>query len=133
MSMDVDAADGDEMPEAREASDGDKRAIADADRAGQLAISGDTKTPRALRTSEPPTGTARMLHFPTHVPYRDKCTFCVASRARGFPHRRVVVNKTADTLSMFQAHYTLIGKEGGYEDLTKEILRHFESHGFLIQ
>ena len=69
VSMDVDeeeyAADGDEMPEAREALDGDRRAVADADQAGQLAISGETKTPRALLTPEPPTDAARMLHYTT--------------------------------------------------------------------
>ena len=82
-------ADGDEMLEAQ-ASDGDRRAIADAAQAGQLAISGDTKTPRAPK---PPTDAARMLHYTTHVPYGDCCPFCVASRVRGSPHRRVVVNK----------------------------------------
>ena len=105
VSMDVDeeeySADGDEMPEAREASDGDRRAVADADQAGQLAISGETKTPRALRTPEPPTDAARMLHYTTHVPGRDWCPFCAASRARGSPHRRVVANKPADTLPKF--------------------------------
>ena len=77
VSMNVDdevyTADGDEMPEPQEASDGDRRAIADADHAGQLAISGETKIPRALRTLEPPTDAARMLHYTTHVPYRDWC------------------------------------------------------------
>ena len=74
------------------------------------------------------------------------------------PHRRVVVNKTADTLPKFQTDYMFIRKvaesktqpcitfvetrsgvvisfmctrKGGYEDLTKEILRHFEAYGFL--
>ena len=36
------------MPEAREAPDGDRRAITDADLAGQLAISGEMKTPRVF-------------------------------------------------------------------------------------
>ena len=107
VSMDVDeevyAADADEMPEAREALDGDKRAIAIASQAGQLAISGETKTLRALRTPEPPTGAARMVHYTTHKPYRGWCPSCVASRARGSLHRRVEVNKTADTLPKFQA------------------------------
>ena len=71
---------------------------------------------------------------------------------------RVVVNKTADTLPKFQTDYmfirtvaesktqpciTFVGtrsgavisfmcaRKGGYEDLTKEILRHFEAYGFL--
>ena len=63
MSNDVDeevyADDGDEVPDAREASYGDRRAIADADQAEQLAISGEMRTPRVLRTPKPPT--ERML------------------------------------------------------------------------
>ena len=145
------------MPEAQEASEGERRAIADADQAGQLAIS-ETKTPRALRTPEPATDAVRMLHHTTHVPYRDWCPFSVASRARGSPHRRVVVNKRADTLPKFQADCMFIrtvaesktqpcitfvetrsgavisftcAKKGGYEDLTREIFYHFESCGFL--
>ena len=65
VSYDVDeevyAGDGDAMSEAREASDGDRRAIADADEAGQMAVSGEAKTPPVLRTPEPPTDAARML------------------------------------------------------------------------
>ena len=155
VSIDVDeevyAADGNEISEAREASDGDRRAIADADQAMQLAISGETRAARALRTPEPPTDAARMLHNRTHVPYRDWCPFCVASRGRSSPHRKIVVNKTADTLPKFQADYMFIrtvaegksqpcitfvetrsgavisfmcARKGGYE-LTKEILRQF--------
>ena len=47
--------DGAERNEAQEASAGDRRAIADADQAGQLDISGEAKTARILRTPEPPT------------------------------------------------------------------------------
>ena len=54
--------DGNERNEAREASAGDRRAIADADQAGQLDISGEAKTARSLRTPEPPTDAARMAH-----------------------------------------------------------------------
>ena len=99
-----------------------------------------------------------MAHNATHVPLRDWCTICVASRGRSSPHRRVVVNKTADTLPKFQTDYMFIrtvaesktqlcitfvetrsevvvsfmcARKGGYEDLTKEILRHFEAYGFL--
>ena len=99
-----------------------------------------------------------MAHNATHVPFRDWCPICVASRGRSSPHRRVVVNKTADTLPKFQTDYMFIrtvaesktqpcitfvetrsgvvisfmcAREGGYEDLTKEILRHFEAYGFL--
>ena len=94
--------DGAERHEAQEASAGDRRAIADADRAGQLQISGGTKTARILRIPEPPTDAVRMAHDATHVPFRDWCPICVASRGRSSPHRRVVVNKTADTLPKFQ-------------------------------
>ena len=99
-----------------------------------------------------------MAHNATHVPFRDWCPICVASRGRSSPHRRVVVNKTADTLPKFQTDYMFIrtvaesktqpcitfvetrsgvvisfmcSRKGGYEDLTKEILRHFEAYGFL--
>ena len=58
-----------------------------------------------LKTS---TGTVRMLHYATHVPFRDWCPVCVASRASGSPHIRVVVNKTADTLPKFQADHMFI-------------------------
>ena len=51
---------GNERNEAREAAAGDRRAIADADRAGELDISGQAKTARSLRTPEPPTDAARM-------------------------------------------------------------------------
>ena len=47
--------DGAQRHEAQEASAGDRRAIADADQAGQLDIPGETKTARILRTPEPPT------------------------------------------------------------------------------
>ena len=150
--------DGAERHEAQEASAGDRRAIADADQAGQLNISGEAKTARILRTPEPPTDAMRMAHNATHVPFRDWCPSCVASRGRSSSHRRVVVNKTADTLPKFQTDYMFIrtvaqsktqpcitfvetrsgvvisfmcARKGGYEDLTKEILRHFEAYGFL--
>ena len=122
----------------REPSAGDQRAIADADQARQLGIPCETKTPRALGTPEPPTDTAN--HTDTHVPFRGWCPFCVASRARGSPHRRVVVNETAGTLPKFQANNMFIhtvaesktlpcikfvqhaveqcAKKGGYEDFT---------------
>ena len=144
--------------EAQEAAAGDRRAIADADQAGQLDISGEAKTARSLRTPEPPTDAERMTLNATHVPFRDWCPICEASRGRSSPHRRVVVNKTADTLPKFQTDYMFIrtvvesktqpcvtfvetrsgvvtsfmcARKGGYEDLKKEILRHFEAYGFL--
>ena len=80
--------DGAERHEAQDASASDRREIADADQAGQLDISGETKTARTLRISEPPTDAARMALNATHVPFRDWCPFCVASRSRSSPHRR---------------------------------------------
>ena len=141
--------DGAERHEAQEASAGDRRAIADADQAGQLDISCEEKTARIPRTPEPPTDAARMAQNVIHVPFRDWCPVCVASRGRSSPHRRVVVNKTADTLLKFQAESktqpcitfveTRIGvmirfmctRKRSYEDLTTEILRHFQAYGFL--
>ena len=104
--------DGAERHEAQEASAGDRRAIADADEAGQLDISGEAKTARTLRTPGPPTDAVRMAHNATHVPFRDWCPFCVASRGRSAPHRRVVVNKTADTLPKLQTDYIDISSTG---------------------
>ena len=125
---------------------------------GQLDISGKTRSARTLRTPEPPTDAARIVYNTTDVPFGDWCPFCVACRGRSSPHRRVVVNKTADTLPQFQSDNMFIrtlaesktqpcitfvekrsgvvisfmcGREGGYEDLTKEILRQFEAYGFL--
>ena len=98
-----------------------------------------------------------MAHNATHVPVRDWCLICVASRGRSSLHRRVVTNKTADTLPKFQTDYMFVRTvaesktqpcvtfvetrsgavisfmcawKGGYEDLTKEILRHIEAYGF---
>ena len=83
---------GAERHEAQEASAGDRRAIADADQAGQLDISGEAKMrdhfellnrrqmPREWRT------TRHMFHSEIGVQ-------SVASRGRSSPHRRVLVNK----------------------------------------
>ena len=97
-----------------------------------------------------------MAHNATHVSSRDWCPICVVSRGRSSLHRRVVVNK--DTLLKFQTDFMFIrtvaenktqpcitfketrsgvvislmcARKGGYEELTKEILRRFESYGFL--
>ena len=144
--------------EAQEVSAGDRRAIADADQDVQFDITGEAKTSRILRTPEPLTDAARTAHNATHVPFRDWCPICVASRGRSSPHRRVVVNKTADALPKFQTDYMCIrtvaesktrpcitfvetrsgvvisfmcARKGGYGDLTKEILLHFDAYGFL--
>ena len=94
-----------ERHKAQEAPAGHRRAIADADQAGQLDISGEAKTARILRTPEPPTDAAIMAHNATHVPFRCWCPICVASRGRSSPHKRVVVIKVADTLPKFQTDY----------------------------
>ena len=147
-----------EGQEAKEASAGDRRAIADEGQARQLDTCGETRAGRALRIPEPPTDAARMAHNTTHVPFRDWYPFCVASRGRSSPHRRIVVNNTADTLPKFQADYMvtrtvaesrtqpcvtfvetrsgtvisfMCARKGGYEDVKKNILRHFEACGFL--
>ena len=115
------------------------------------------KTARSIRTLEPPTDAARLAHNAAHVSFRDWSPMCVASCGRSSPHRRVVVNKTADTLPKFQTDYLFIrtvaesktqrwitfvetrsgvvisfmcARKGGYEDLTKEIWRHFWSLWF---
>ena len=99
-----------------------------------------------------------MVHNTTHGPFRDWCPFCVGSGGRSSPHRRVVVNKSADTLPEFQADYMFVRtmadsntqpcitfvetrsgavisfmcvRKVGYEELTMEILRQFEPYGFL--
>ena len=150
--------DGAERHEAQEASAGDRRAIADADQAGQLDIPGEAKKARILRTSEPPTDASRMAHNATHVPFRDWCPICAASRGRSSPHRRCRQQDGGYSFPKFQTDNMLIrtvaesrilpcitfeesrsgvvisfmcARKGGYEDLTKEILRHFEAHGFL--
>ena len=139
--------DGSERHETQEASAGDRRAIADADEAGRLDIPGEAKTARTQRTPEPPTDAARMAHNATHVPFRSWCPICVANRGRNSPHRRVVVDKTADALPKFHTEYMFIrtvaesktqpcitfvesrngvvvsfmcAQKGGYEDLTKK-------------
>ena len=108
--------DGNERNEAQEASLGDRRAIADADQAGQLDFSGEAKTAKSLRTPEPPTDAAIMAHNATHIPFRDWCPICVASRGRSSPHRRVVANKTADTSPNFQTDYMFIRTVAGSSD-----------------
>ena len=75
----------------------------------------EAKSARILRTLEPPTDAARMAHNATHVPFRDWCTICVASRGRSSPHRRVVVNKTADALPKFQTDYMFVHSNSGRE------------------
>ena len=74
--------DGNERNEAREASAGDRRAIADPDQAGQLDISGEAKTARTLRTPEPPTDAARMAQRDTRSIQRFVPTLCCESRAK---------------------------------------------------
>ena len=84
-----------------------------------------------------------MAHNATHVPFRDWCPICVASRGRSSPHRRVVVNIRTVAESKTQPRITFVEtrsevvissmctRKGGCDDLTKEILRHFQARGFL--
>ena len=78
MDEEVYGNDGVERHEAREASAGDRRAIADADQAGQLDISGEAKTASSLRTPEPPTDAARVAH-----PHRSRLIYRVRPCAAG--------------------------------------------------
>ena len=61
------------------ASAGGRRAISDADQAGQLDISGEAKTARTQRTPEPPTDAVRMAHNATHVLQRLVPDLCCES------------------------------------------------------
>ena len=81
-----------------------------------LIFLGEAKTARSLRTPEPPTDPARTAHNATHVPFRYWCPICVASRGRSSPHRRVVANKTADTLPKFQTDYIVHSNSGREQD-----------------
>ena len=89
----------------REVSDVDRRAIADADSAGQVGISRETKTQRIWRSPEPP---LHKLHNTTHVPFRTDLCFFLASRGRRSTQRRVEANMTADVLPKLQTHYMFI-------------------------
>ena len=90
--------DGAERHEAQEASAGDRRAIADADQAGQLGVSGEAKTARILRTLEPPTDAVRMAHNATHVPFRDWCRIADLNNALGQARKTSRKNKLATQL-----------------------------------
>ena len=89
--------DGNERNEAREASAGDRRAIADADRAGQLDILGEAKTARSLRIPEPPTDAARTAH---------NATPCST--------QRLVSNLCCESWTKFSAQTICGEQDGGY-------------------
>ena len=89
--------DGDERNEAREASVGHRRAITDADQAGQLDISGEAKTSRVLRTPEPPTDAARMAHN------RNTCSI-----------QRLVPNLCCESWTTFSAQTSCGEQDSGY-------------------
>ena len=150
--------DGAERYEAQEASVGDRRAIADACQARELDISGEAKTARTLRTPEPRTDAARMAHNTTHVPFRDWCPICCDSwtkfsaqtscgeqdggyrnsRQKNMFIRTMAESKIQPCISFVETPSGVLisfmcARKGGYEDLTKEILRHFEAYGFLHQ
>ena len=145
---------GVERHEAQEASAGDRRAITDADQAEQLDISGEAKTARTLRTPNHPQ-TLREWHTTRHTFHSEigaRSVLRVADEV--IRTDEFAVNKPADTLPKFQTDYMFIQTvaesttqpcityvetrsgvvisfmcawRGGYEDLTKEILRHFEA------
>ena len=150
VNEEVYVGDGVVSQEAQEASAGDLRAIADADQAGQRDISGETRAARALRTPEPPTDAKNGSQHDARTIQR------VVSFLRG--EQRTKFSTSQHTLPKFQADYTFIrtlaesktqpcstfvetssgavisfmcARKGGYEELTKEILRQFESYGFL--
>ena len=141
--------DGAERHEAQVASAGDRRAVADADQAGQLDISGEAKTARILRTPKPPTDAARMAHnadtcsIQRLVP--DLCckswtkfsaqTSC-GGQDGGYPaeipnNLQVHSNSGREQNSAMYHIRGMCARKSGYADLTKEILRHFEAYGFL--
>ena len=102
---------------------GDRRAIADADQAG----SGEAKTARILRT-EPPTDAARMAHnarIHCRNSRRTSCSFEQWQRAKLSHVSHLWETRSGVVISFMCA------RKGGYEDLTKEILRHFEAYFFL--
>ena len=136
------------------ASAGDRRAIADADQTGQLDISGGAKaarSPRTLRTTHRrcEDGTTTRQTFHSEIGAHS----VVASRGRSSPHRRVVGeqdggysaeipdglhcsfehlqrSKTQPCITFVETRFGVVcsfmcARKGGYEDLTKEILRHF--------
>ena len=88
------------------------------------------KTAIILRTPELPTDAVRMAHNATHVPFRDWCPICVASRGRSSSHRRVVVNKTADTLPKFQTDYMFIRTVA--ESITQPCITFVEARSGLV-
>ena len=102
--------------------------------------------------------TLRGWHTKRHTFHSEIGAHSVLRVADEVLRTREVVNKTADTLPKFQTEYMFIrtvaesktqpcitfvetrsrvvitfvcARKGGYEDLTKEILRHFEAYGFL--
>ena len=102
--------DGAERHEAQETSAGDRRAIADADQAGQLDISGETKTARILRTPEPPTDAARMAQ-------RDTRSI-----------QRLVPDLCCESWTKFSAQTGCGEQDGGYSaEIPDRLLVH--SHG----
>ena len=110
MMKKVNGNDGAERHEAHEGSAGDRRAIADADQAGQLEISGEMNTARTVRTPEPPTDGARMAHNTTHGPtQRLVPILCCESRTKFSAQTSCgEQEKKADTLPKFQTDYMFI-------------------------
>ena len=125
-------------------------------RCGQLDISGEAKTARSLRTPEPPTDAARMAHNATHV----HSEIGVQSVLRvvdevlrthelWWTRQRIHCRNSRQTTWLFEQWQSntqpcityvetrsgvvisfMCARKSGYEDLIKEILRHFEAYGF---
>ena len=147
--------DGNERNEAREASAGDRRAIADADQAGQIDIKLQDHYVLLNRRQM-----LREWHTTRHMFHSViGARFFVASRGRSLsaqtscgeqdggysaeiPDRLHVHSNSGREQNSAMNHIRgfarsgvvisfMCARKGGYEDPTKGILRHFEAYGFL--
>ena len=128
--------------------------VIDADQAGQLDISGEAKTARSLRTPEPPTDAARMAlnarlvsnlccESWTKFSAQTSCGEQDSGYTAEIPDRLHVHSNSGREQSKTQPCITFVetrsgvvisfmcARKGGYEDLTKEILRHVKACGFV--
>ena len=124
------AGDGDETSEALKASDGDKRTIADADQAGQLAISGERKTSRAdSGTSDGCCATrpTYLNEIGAHSAWQVAADYSTMSHIQWLRADRCHASRSRQRAVIS----FLFPKQRRCEDLTREPLRHFESYGFL--
>ena len=132
--------------------------IADADQAGQLDISGETRAARTLHTSRTThrrckDGTqrdTRSTHRLVPIPCCELRTKFSAQTSCGeqdggysaeipegfHVHSNSSRYKTQPCITFVETRNGVVisfmcAQKSGYEDLTKEIVRHFEAHGFL--